>query len=89
MKRIFRILFTSLKWLIAVLIMVEIASFLAISISNYWIYGQLRDGEPVHYDPYALFLEGVRPTAQQSGSRQESDDRLAVRRLHHAGRLRP
>ena len=42
--------------------MVEIASFLAISISNYWIYGQLRDGEPVHYDPYALFLEGVRPT---------------------------
>ena len=62
MKRIFRILFTSLKWLIAVLIMVEIASFLAISISNYWIYGQLRDGEPVHYDPYALFLEGDRTT---------------------------
>ena len=43
--------------------MVEIASFLAISISNYWIYGQLRDGDPVHYDPYALYLEGVRPTA--------------------------
>ncbi len=43
--------------------MVEIASFLAISLSNYWIYGQLRDGDPVHYDPYALYLEGVRPTA--------------------------
>ena len=63
MKRTFRIVFTSLKWLIAVLVMVEIASFLAISISNYWIYGQLRDGDPVHYDPYALYLEGVRPTA--------------------------
>ena len=23
---------------------------------------RLRDGELVHYDPYALFLEGVRPT---------------------------
>ena len=42
--------------------MVEIASFLAISLSNYWIYGQFRDGERVNYDPYALFLEGVRPT---------------------------
>ena len=62
MKRIFQWLFLALKWLIAVLIMLEIASFLAISLSNYWIYGQFRDGEPVRYDPYALFLEGVRPT---------------------------
>lgn len=42
--------------------MLEVACFLAISLSNYWIYGQLRDGELVNYDPYALFLEGVRPT---------------------------
>ena len=62
MKRILRGLLISLKWLIAALIMVEVASFLAISLSNYWIYGQLRDGERVNYDPYALFLEGVRPT---------------------------
>ena len=89
MKRIFRILFTSLKWLIAVLIMVEIASFLAISISNYWIYGQLRDGEPVHYDPYALFLEGVRTTYNNPAPGKSLQTFLAVRRLHHAGRLRP
>ncbi|MDD2901352.1 MAG: hypothetical protein PHU44_02840 [Syntrophales bacterium] len=62
MKRIFRGLFITLKWLVFGLIMVEVSSFLAISLSNYWIYGQLRDGERVNYDPYALFLEGVRPT---------------------------
>jgi hypothetical protein len=62
LRRILRRLFISLKWLVGIIIMVEVASFLAISLSNYWIYGQLRDGEPVHYDPYALFLEGVRPT---------------------------
>ena len=62
MQRTFHRLFSLVKWLIAGIIMVEIASFLAISLSNYWIYGQLRDGEPVNYDPYALFLEGVRPT---------------------------
>jgi lysophospholipase L1-like esterase len=62
LTRIFPRLLFLLKWLIAGLIMVEIASFLAISLSNYWIYGQLRDGERVNYDPYALFLEGVRPT---------------------------
>lgn len=62
MKRISKKLLIFLKWLIAAIIMLEIASFLAISLSNYWIYGQLRDGETVNYDPYALFLEGVRPT---------------------------
>ena len=62
MKRIFSGLFLLCKWLIAGIILVEIASFLAISLSNYWIYGQLRDGDVVSYDPYALFLEGVRPT---------------------------
>lgn len=62
MHKIFRGLFISLKWLVGIIVLVEVCSFLAISLSNYWIYGQLRDGEPVHYDPYALFLEGVRPT---------------------------
>ena len=62
MKKILRGVFISLKWLIAGIIMVEVASFLAISLSNYWIYGQFRDGERVSYDPYALFLEGGRRT---------------------------
>lgn len=62
MLKILRKLFISLKWLVGIIILVEVASFLAISVSNYWIYGQLRDGDPVRYDPYALYLEGVRPT---------------------------
>lgn len=62
MKRVCKGLVSLVKWTVFGLIMVEIASFLVISLSNYWIYGQLRDGELVHYDAYALFLEGVRPT---------------------------
>jgi hypothetical protein len=62
LHRIFQGLFFVLKWLIAGILLLELASFLAIAISNYWIYGQIRDGERVNYDPYALFLEGVRPT---------------------------
>ncbi|MCL4501246.1 MAG: SGNH/GDSL hydrolase family protein [Deltaproteobacteria bacterium] len=62
MPRILHKIFLICKWLIIGLVMVEAASFLAISLSNYWVYGQLRDGDLVHYDPYALFLEGVRPT---------------------------
>lgn len=72
MKRISRRLFVFLKWLIAGIIMVEIASFLTISLSNYWIYGQLRDGERVNYDPYALFLEGVRPTFNNPAAPEEA-----------------
>jgi len=62
LKGIFRKILLACKWLILGVLMIEVASFLVISLSNYWIYGQLRDGEQVRYDPYALFLEGVRPT---------------------------
>ena len=59
MKRIFKGLLSLIKWSIFAVIMVEVISFLVISLSNYWIYGQLRDGERGNYDRYALFLEGV------------------------------
>jgi len=62
MKKFSQWLFFLLKWLIGGIVLLEISSFLVICLSNYWIYGQLRDGELVHYDPHALFLEGVRPT---------------------------
>ena len=62
MKRFFQWLLFSLKWLIGGIILLEVVCFLVICLSNYWIYGQLRDGELVHYDPYALFLEGTRRT---------------------------
>ncbi len=63
MKRIFKWLFLLCKWSLAIVVLVEVASFVTICLSNYWIYGQFRDGDMVSYDPYALFLEGVRPTA--------------------------
>jgi hypothetical protein len=64
MKRIFRGLITGLKWVVLGLVMIELCSFLVITVSNYWIYGQVRDGDPVRYDPYALFVseKGPRPT---------------------------
>ena len=68
MKRIFQGLVVLLKGLLLAMVLVELASFLAVSVSNYWIYGQIRDGEQVHYDPYALFLEGVRPTHNNPAS---------------------
>ena len=65
MKRFFHLLFTGLKLLIITLFVVELFSFLIIIGSNYLIYRQVRDCDPVRYDPYTLFVsEGApRPTA--------------------------
>jgi lysophospholipase L1-like esterase len=51
-------------YLLLALLLVEVASFSIVTLSNYFIYGQLREGSSVRYDPYALYLnrEGVRPT---------------------------
>ncbi len=70
MKELFRGIITGLKWLVAAAVLVEIFSFLVIMASNYWIYGQLRDGDPVRYDPYALFIRegGPRPTVHNPGA---------------------
>ena len=64
MKKFFRGAVKLLKWVIVAAILVELFSFLVITVSNYWIYGQVRDGDPVRYDPYALFVRqgGPRPT---------------------------
>jgi hypothetical protein len=55
MKKLIHWFVFFLKWSIITVIFVEVLSFLAVITSNYWIYGQLRDGERVHYDPYILF----------------------------------
>jgi len=46
-------------------ILLELVSFAAISVSNYLLYGSIREGSRVRYDPWALYLnvQGVRPTA--------------------------
>ena len=47
------------------MVCIEIGSFLIVTASNYIIFGKIREGSRVLYDPYALYLnvEGVRPTA--------------------------
>jgi hypothetical protein len=64
MKRFFHLVFTGLKWLIITLLVVELFSFMIIIGSNYLIYGQVRDCDPVRYDPYTLFVSerSPRPT---------------------------
>jgi hypothetical protein len=78
MKRIFRLIFTSLKWVVGAVIAVEIFSFMIITGSNYLIYGQVRDCDPVRYDPYTLFVsEGCpRPTANNPPAPDRQKSRL-------------
>ncbi len=65
MKRLLGVAARIFKFIVLGLLLVECASFLVISVSNYIIYGKIREGSKVHYDPYALFLneEGQRPTS--------------------------
>jgi lysophospholipase L1-like esterase len=64
MTRILQHIGTWLKWLIVSAVLIEVLSFLVIITSNYLIYGQVRDGDPVRYDPYTLFVseKSPRPT---------------------------
>jgi hypothetical protein len=61
MKPFFRLLGTGLKWLLLTLLAVELFSFLIIMGSNYLIYGQFHDCDPVQYDPYTLFVSVRHP----------------------------
>lgn len=61
MKRFFHLVVTGLKWLILILFAVELFSFLIVTGSNYLIYGQVLDCDPVRYDPYTLFVSEGSP----------------------------
>jgi hypothetical protein len=65
MKKILLNSIQLLKWIMISLLMLELTCFLVISASNYIIYGEIREGGRVYYDPPTLFLdaEGIRPTA--------------------------
>jgi len=38
------------------LVGLEVLSFIIVTLSTYFIYGQIREGEGVDYDPYAIYL---------------------------------
>lgn len=64
MRSFWSVVWNGLKILLIVLGLIEVASFIIITGSNYYIYGQLHETEPVRYDPYAIYinLKGERPT---------------------------
>lgn len=65
MRSLWRRLIWTISLLVASLVLIELFCFGIITASIYFIYGQIREGEPVQYDPYALYLlsSGIRPTA--------------------------
>jgi len=64
MRSFWRRLIWTISLLVASLVLIELVCFGIITASIYFIYGQIREGEPVKYDPYALYLlkDGIRPT---------------------------
>jgi lysophospholipase L1-like esterase len=70
LKRVFRGLVFAIKWVIIIVLAVEVLSFAAVTATNYIFYGHAREGSRAVYDAYTLFLQqhGVRPTAYNSHS---------------------
>lgn len=68
MRSFWRLFFRVITLVVGGLVLVELLCFAVVTLSIYFIYGQLREGEPVRYDPYALYinLHGERPTANNA-----------------------
>lgn len=64
MKTLGKAIFFLLKWVIILVVGVELLAFAIVSVSNYIIYGHIREGSRAIYDPYTLFreFEGPRTT---------------------------
>jgi lysophospholipase L1-like esterase len=64
MRSFWRRLVWTISLIVASLVLIELVCFSIITASILFIYGQIREGEPVKYDPYALYLlkDGIRPT---------------------------
>jgi hypothetical protein len=64
MRSFWRRLVWTISLIVATLVLIELVCFGIITASIFFIYGQIREGEPVKYDPYALYLlkDGIRHT---------------------------
>jgi len=78
LRTLLRYLARLVKWAIFAVILIEILSFLAISISNIIVYGHMREGSRAVYDPYTLFLQsaGVRATSYNEESPDAGKNRV-------------
>jgi len=78
LKKVLKKLWVLGKWVVAAVICLEILSFVAISVSNFILYGHAREGSRAVYDPYTLFLQegGPRETAHNSVSPNSDANRL-------------
>ncbi|MBM3299067.1 MAG: SGNH/GDSL hydrolase family protein [Deltaproteobacteria bacterium] len=68
MKRATRLLWLAAKVLIGAIISIEVLSFLAITITNFILYGHPREGPRSVYDPYTLFLQSAGPRTTMHNS---------------------
>ena len=68
MRSFWRFFLKGVAILLGCWVLLELLCFLIITLSIYFIYGQIREGEPVRYDPYAIYinLHGKRPTANNA-----------------------
>jgi hypothetical protein len=73
-----RFLGACVKWAVVALVALEILSFLVITGSNYVLYGNLREGSRVVYDPYTFFVmpDGPRPTAYNAQESEGTNHRV-------------
>lgn len=64
MKTVGKALLFLLKWALILVVSVELLAFAIVAVSNFVIYGHIREGSRAIYDPYTLFRssEGVRKT---------------------------
>jgi len=82
-KKFFKILKAGLKWIILVLLGVEIFSFLLITATNLLVFNQPWEGSPANYDAYAIFLnaDGVQPTLHNPAGASPGTAGKSPRRL--------
>ena len=78
MKKSLRLIFSLLKWIIIGLLVLEVMSFLVLTLANLLLYRTVWEGSRVDYDAYTLFQEGPRPTANNPATPSSSKDQRTI-----------
>ncbi|MHB8069604.1 MAG: SGNH/GDSL hydrolase family protein [Desulfobaccales bacterium] len=78
MKKSLRLILALLKWAVISLVIVEVLCFLVLTLSNLLLYSTIWEGSRVNYDPYTLFQEGPRPTANNPPDAASDKDRRLI-----------